>query len=133
MITNANITVYNAYEINGVDAYTRCVITGAYWFSRTKVNVDEGLSESSETIVRIPLTASFEKIYCEPLFFIKADDKTRYVTFKSGDIVVKGIAEIANPTKSFLKKTYEHVFTITSVTDNRIGSKGMQHFKIEGV
>lgn len=129
-----NITICNAVVNKAValDFYYRCFVQNVYWFGRTAVAVDQGLSEANSTTIRIPLTATFGKTYVGPLEFDVAYEKDKFFTLRPGDIIVKGMANEASLTKESLKEKYDYVITITSVTDNRIGSPNMHHWLVLG-
>ena len=134
MLANSDITIYNRYldSVTGYDKYSRCVVYGVNWFSRTKINItDGGLLSANEYTLRIPLTAKFGKRYTNPKDFTATNESVCF-TLKEGDIIVRGITTETNPVLAELFKNYNEVLTVVSVTDNRRGSPGVQHFKVVG-
>ena len=114
MITNADITIYHeTYNPETrLKEWEAAQYPGVNWYGKQAVSVgDTGLNTADSYIVRIP-----------------TEDN---ITVKNGDIVVKGLVADPITSPSQLTKKYS-CFTVTSVGDNRRGSRGMWHWRIEG-
>ena len=112
MIKNADITLYHKEydpDTRG-DQWGFTQYPEVSWYGGQAVSVGEnGLNTADKYTVRI---------------FTKDAVKA-----EAGDIVVKGMISIPITSASQLK-AYEK-FTVTSVQDNRRGSPGMHHWKLE--
>lgn len=124
-LADKEITVFNStFDADtDQDTYTKTVIKGVSWREEVKINFDSpGIKAANVYIIRIPETAVCEKDFVKPEYF--TDPATQY-TLKPGDIIVKGETTAQTPAEVAEK------VTISSVIDNRGGSKG-KHIKVVG-
>lgn len=124
-LADKTITVFNS-RFNAStdrDTYVKTVIKGVSWREEVKTNFDSpGIKAVNVYIIRIPETAVCEKDFVKPKYF--TDPATQY-TLKPGDIIIKGETTAQTPAEAAEK------VTISSVIDNRGGSKG-KHIKVVG-
>ena len=114
MRENADITLYHKeYDpATRLDVWKRTQYKAVSWYGRQAATVgDSGLNTADAYTVRIYTGA--------------------VATVSIGDIVVRGLFDIADPKKA--QKQAQAAFVVTSVSDNRRGSPRMQHWRIEGV
>jgi hypothetical protein len=151
MRTNSNITIYNKF----IDSTTR-----SEKFQRTQIVdpsseysvVWSGMKASSilgsggniaanSTTVFIPFARG--ENYLEPKAWQALETKTGYFTFQIGDFVVKGLiddeitdavteGEVTTPafTITDLKKKYDNVLSVSSVSPMDNGSFSMRHWQL---
>lgn len=134
MITNADITVYNACidRDDGVSSYNATHIRGVNWQQELKVNVgDKGLNSANIINIFIPFVSDTEnKTYVKPSEYERQTNKEKYFTFKNGDIVVKGVCEDELKNLSSFRQSHDDVVTIISVNTLDNGSSNMQHWEV---
>lgn len=127
MTTNADITLYNYSERDGV--YYSSQIKGVNWHGTQASSVNKGLDTADVYSLRIPIHARFGgKRYVPHKQWeaLSADEKAKAWTLYEGDIIVQGLVE--GDLKQ-IRKEYETV-AITSFTDNRRGSAAAQHWRV---
>jgi hypothetical protein len=116
MITNADLTLYHKiYDPEKRDdVWTGTQYPAVNWYGGQIVAVgDSGLSSADHYKVRIPTTNEVEAA--------------------AGDIAVKGLVEDKPTGATALTRKYSgQCFVVTHVQDNRRGSPGMQHWRLEG-
>ena len=129
MYTNADITVYNKTAVNRETVYVRAIVKGVFWSnSEGALRVKTGLETSDKTRIFIPLSAEFSKPFAEVKAFLKAPQS--FMTFNSGDLVVKGIVDDKIKTQKELESRYDNVREITSVDVKNYGSETMRHMEL---
>lgn len=142
MITNADLTLYNAYynRETGMTEYHRTVIRGVNWQGAQKIEIGEkGLKNADYANIYIPLTADYNyKTYVSPKKYAKLNPNivNKYFTFQSKDKVVKDIinfqvtGEKGHSLKD-LEQNYDDVLTIMSViTWDKVSSPLMAHYHV---
>lgn len=134
MITNTNITLYNAYlDDDDNTKYARTIIKCVNWQDEIKSTVtDNGLQSANVIAVYVPVTAMCEKEYIEPKAYAKLSNSERdkYFTLKAEDKIIKG--EYFNEVKGVKDfNKIDNIATIQGVIDNRFGSLNMQHWEVE--
>lgn len=147
MRTNADLTIYNRYVVNGSERYQRTWIQAIAWENRKAANVlRSGLLEADSVAVYIPLERGAS--YLSPRAWGKLADKSGKWTLQPGDYLVKGLVsdEIvdavpgsdgpppvpAQPafTITDLKAKYDDVVRINSVDRMDYGSPHLHHWQI---
>ena len=123
MFSNDEITLYNVYVENGIQHYSRTYISGVDWQSITATKlIEQGLVSADSVKVFIPYSAEFSgKEFLKPKAF-NLSDKSNHFTFKTGDIMVKGIIDFELTGKApnnlkYLEETYDDVVTIMGVME----------------
>lgn len=135
MLTNADITIYNLIPQKGIEAehYINTQIKDVF-FEKTRgiAESENGIKKEDNINVYIPIDSlnRLDKSYILPKKFLNSNEKDKHYTFKSKDIVVKGLVDDKDVTLKKLKEKYDDVYTIQSVSDNRYGSEELQHFYI---
>lgn len=112
MLTNADLTLYHkGYDpATRLDTWARTQYSGVNWYGKQAAAVsDNGLITADEITVRIPTTEPLEAAV--------------------GDIAVRGLRDEADPKAA---QQAAESFIVTAVRDNRRGSPGMQHWRLEG-
>ena len=135
MYTNADITIYNLIPQQGIEKenYIKTQIKEVF-FEKTRgiAESENGIKKEDNINVYIPIDSlnNLNKSYKSPKEFLNTNEKSNYYTFKPKDIVVKDLIDDDNVTLKELKKKYDDVYTIQSISDNRYGSEELQHFHI---
>jgi hypothetical protein len=140
MLTNADITLFNA--IPGADGpvWRRTYLYGVNWQGLTRASVtDKGLLKADSTRVFVPFsvkTGSEDKHYLKPKKYRETSDFGAFFTFEKGDLVCRGIVDEQlggedGITEKELRKRYDDVMTILSVAANDNGSRSMWHWELE--
>lgn len=131
MLTNADITVYNAYfdADSREDRYVRTVIRGVWFYVDNKAAVTpEGLNAADVFKVRIPTDADTGgSVYVPPEQFTGQNGTW---TLQHDDYVVRGVSELEIDAPAELRKQKLQAFKITSWADNRFGF--LRHWRIGG-
>lgn len=134
MTTNADITVYNATidRDDGVSSYRATHITGVNWQQELKVTVgDKGLNSANIINIYIPFNSSTDnKTYVKPSEYDRQTDKDQIFTFKSGDIIVKGVCNDEIKNLNSFRQSHDDVVTVISVDTLDNGSSSLQHWKV---
>lgn len=144
MITNADLTLYNAYynHETGITEYLRTHIKGVNWQTKNISKLsDKGMINASVANIYIPMTADFSfKTYVPPKKYAKLNPKVadKYFTFQEGDKVVKGItyfnvdAAKKGLTLKDLKQEHDEVMNIMAITtwDKNL-SHALAHYHLE--
>lgn len=142
MITNADITLYNAYysKEEGITKYNKSYLKGVNFQSTKSIKLSEtkGLLSSDVVKIFIPFSVDSDgKRYIQPKAYkrLNDDEKHRYFTFNNDDKVVKGIIDFeitgVKPNNlKYLEEMYDDVYNIISVNTNDNGSPSMQHWEV---
>lgn len=140
MITNSDITLYNAYYLNKKKVYRRTYIRGVNWQSKQAVTVtDKGLNSSDTVNIYIPFDANIEgnRKFIKPKSYasLSEEEKDKYFTFGPADVVVKGLVSFNLTGESpnnleGLNKNYDDVVNIISLSVNEGCSLSMRHYKL---
>jgi hypothetical protein len=146
MRTNANLTIYNKYILNGSEKYQRTQIgaLGSFsveWENRKASNViKSGLLAADSVVVYITFAQGSNHL--NPKAWLALTTKTGKWTLAVGDVIVKGLVTdeihdaIVGPpavpafTMTNLKALYDDVVTIKSVDTFDMGSLALQHWKV---
>lgn len=126
MITNSDITIYNAYynKERGITEYNRTVIRGVNWQGSKKSTVsDKGIKNADYANIFIPMSADFDgKTYIGPRQYNQLSPEVvrNYFTFQTNDKIVNGMITFdVTGEKGKMLKDLEHnfddVLTIMSV------------------
>lgn len=134
MITNTDITIYNAHlRPDKLIVYLETQIKGVNWYTKQEVQVDNGLKSADNYKIRIPANADTQgKRYIDTERFksLSTEEAKKYWTIDNGDLFVKGLhGPVQKETEIRNKGLYGKV---VSWSDNRRGSLCMQHFRIGG-
>ena len=142
MVTNADITLYNAYQDNDYIRYKRTYIYGVNWQDKQAVSVDSKGLNSADTLniyISFSATVSDGKKYISPKAFERLTnlEKDNYFTFKADDKVVRGIIDFEvtgeKPnTIATLEHSYDDVLNIISIIPCNNGSLSMRHWEVGG-
>lgn len=128
------ITVVNAQvdPETGYDRYYATVISGASWYCEIAATVDaSGLKAADKFTIRIPEDADFGgKAYVDPIAYATASPADTF-TLRSGDTIVRGVADGADLSPAALRRSYAEVATVLGVTDNRRAPRA-PHWKVVG-
>lgn len=144
MITNADLTLYNAYynRETGITEYFRTHIRDVNWQTKNISKLsDKGMINASVANIYIPMTADFcFKTYVPPKTYAKLNPNVadKYFTFQEGDKVVKGIAcfnvDVAKKGQTLkdLEREYDEVMNIMGITtwDKNL-SHALAHYHLE--
>lgn len=128
------ITVVNAQvdPETGYDRYYATVISGASWYCEIAAAVDaSGLKATDKFTIRIPEDADFGgKTYVDPIPYATASPSDTF-TLRSGDTIVRGVADGEDLSPAALRRSYAEVATVLGVTDNR-RAPCAPHWKVVG-
>lgn len=131
MITNSDMTIYNAYHDNATRTlkYKKKIIYNVFWDAvKGATRVKTALDNADAVLVVVPLS-SVSAEYRTPKDFTGADST---FTFQTGDRIINGIVAEAVPADiSQLDRDFD-TYTITSADLKNFGSLPLRHFEIRG-
>ncbi|MFL8712798.1 hypothetical protein Q3304_18650 [Clostridioides sp. GD02377] len=136
------LTLYNKYQGKDSDKtiYKRTYLFGVDYQGAKNVTVTEkGLLSADSVKILVPFSVIARgKMYIDPFAYNKLSEieKEHYYTFRTGDIVVKGIIgfDITSDKGCILKdlqNKFDDVSIIKSVIKCDFGSMKMRHFELE--
>ena len=138
---NTTITVYNKYEDTTSRQITwyRTVLRNCFWkYTGNKIVVGETTLDTNTTICRVPANTAFLERY----LWNDAQDKSKYFTLGTGDIIIKGevadeINEYASGFRSSdiltkYKKRGECMVIEQCVVSAGFG-RDLEHYYVKGV
>ena len=136
MLTNANITVYNAKKIDGETVYLSTQIRGVNVAGIDAITLaGKNVEDDGRYTIRIPkLADTGNKQYVDPATYkcLPASDADNYWTLQKGDMLVKGLIDddIASP--GALTKLYgDRALKVMGVVDNRRLSDMASHLRVD--
>lgn len=129
MMTNASLSVYNKAVLNRETIYIKAFVDRVFWQDSEGANrVKSGMENVDRSIIYVPFDADFSKPYRSPKEFLNNPDGC--MTFRPGDLVVKGETVEETATQKGLEQKYDYVRVISSVDLKDYGSGRMQHIEL---
>lgn len=132
------VTVYNAYEDNGLTKYQRTVIHGVSWSDTKNRNVNRTGDAAAQSLLLIIPQGADGKAYVDPLTFTRAANT---YTFKAGDKVVLGecayvvagttAAALAASWNYLSNKNFDHLVAVKNIDVKRFDG-AVHHVEVSG-
>lgn len=136
MLTNANITIYNAKKVDGETVYPHTQIRGVNVSGIDAITLaGKNVEDDGRYTVRIPkLADTGNKQYVDPVTYkcLPASDLDNYWTIKKGDMLVKGLVDDDVSSPGELTKLYgDRALKVMGVVDNRRLSDEVSHLRVD--
>lgn len=140
MLVNSNATIYNSYYDSTTEEikYKRTYLYGVNWQVTKALEIDnKGVITANVLSVFVPSSVlAGGSVFIDAKEFERLENKNGYYTFKTNDIIVKGLINFditgeRGHTVKDLFNNFTEVFTIKPVADNRKLNIG--HWEIGGV
>lgn len=136
MLTNANVTIYNAKRVDGETVYLRTQIRGVNVAGIDAITLaGKSTEDDGRYTIRIPrLADTGNKQYVDPATYkcLPDSDLDNYWTLAKGDMIVKGLVDddIASP--GALTRLYgDRALKVMGVVDNRRLSDEVSHLRVD--
>lgn len=132
------VTLINAYDNGGAMVYQATVLPGVFLDVRHSSLAESLGAQNADSVeLFIPFDVQAERQYISPKAFRAAADKSGYWTLESSDgnsaspcYFVRG--EVDGLSYKEARKTYDDVFTVTSVLTRDFGDEAMHHWQVGG-
>lgn len=138
---NTTVTVYNKYEDPATRQVTwhKTVLHDCFWkYTGNKIVVGETTIETDTTLCRIPKSTAF----LERHIWNATEDKTKYFTLGTGDIIIKG--EVADEINEYASgnrssdiltkyKKLQGCMVIDKCAINTGPGIGVEHYYVKGM